>query len=679
MNWELSFLPDVGDRHTGKLAVKVPDTYKDIIKQVPGYAWSTMGKVSVVPRAWPAVLNLGTLATELKAHLAPDAEVLAWYKENAESFKQLRQLAGELGTGHKAEGLSYYPHQLAGATWLLADGEMSGRALLDQTGAGKTGTVIRALQEGKLTEKGPALVVCPESVMTTGWSQGLAFFAPELRTVEITGTAVQRRKKIEAIADGQFDVAIIGYSNLRTSTRFEAFPGQALRRCVKCGGPRLTMGKTDPAGNPLPDIYWHEDVQIREIGLGYRGVCRFEGCDWTGKTHLHPAQCMEEVGEHSLKYKKISELTPAQCQTHMMELNEIPWSVIIADECHRALNPKSQTTRSLWGIAKYAPSDPRRWGLTGTPVSTDYDQVWPILHFLDNDAWPGKSKWVDWHCTSGYNWAGFWEVTGLRPEREKEFRATFDAVTRRVLKEQVLDLPPKLRWGSLEERLTMSGEQLRVYKDMKEEMLAMVEEGAITASNVLVQARRLTMLASGTGYPIGDDGTMGLRAPSVKLSHLISMWNDGEWKGEQVALLFSSRKALRMMEQGLYEAGVLRPETTSIIAGDVSQSRRTEDINDFQAGIRKTVLLTYAAGGTGITLTAASTVIVVERDWSSILNLQGEDRFHRIGSERHNAIVYRDLVVENSNEIAQLARLDQNAETLESIVHDKDKLRALFS
>jgi hypothetical protein len=71
-------------------------------------------------------------------------------------------------------------------------------------------------------------------------------------------------------------------------------------------------------------------------------------------------------------------------------------------------------------------------------------------------------------------------------------------------------------------------------------------------------------------------------------------------------------------------------------------------------------------------------VIVFERNWSPILNAQGEDRFHRIGSERHNAIVYRDLVVENSNELVQLDRMEENAETLESLVHDKDRLRSIF-
>jgi SNF2 family DNA or RNA helicase len=479
------------------------------------------------------------------------------------------------------------------------------------------------------------LVICPESVMTTGWTQGLAKFAPELRTVEISGLPAKRKKTLQAVQDGEYDVAIIGYSLLRQYSRFEAFPGHALRRCIKCGGPRLTVGDIDPdTGKVIPTINPDTGKEIKEVSV-------------------------------------------ASCQAHVKELNAIPWSVIIADEAHRALNPRSQTTQALWGVAKHAPSEPRRWAATGTIISRRVDQAWPVLHFLDPDAWPTKSRWVDWYCDSGYNYAGFWEVRGLKPERETEFQATFSAVTRRVLKEQVLTLPPKLRWGSLQERLRMSGEQLRVYEEMRKEMLAMVDEGAITAQNVLVQASRLAMLASGTGYPL-PDGSLGLKLPSVKVDHLISMWKDGEWEGEQVALLFASRRALRMTEQALYEAKLITPTSVAIIAGDVPQNRRSLDINDFQAGKRDTVLLTYAAGGTGITLTAASTVIVFERNWSPILNAQGEDRFHRIGSERHNAIVYRDLVVENSNELVQLDRMEENAETLESLVHDKDRLRSIF-
>jgi SNF2 family DNA or RNA helicase len=682
---ELLFLPEsVGDRrNAGRLAVCHPPTFLDRIKAIPGFRWSTLGKVSTLPRGWPSVLALGTVSQTTGVPLAPDAEVKAWYKKSAEEWKTLRKLSATLGVGEKAEGLSYYPHQVAGSQWLLADTEMRGRILLDETGIGKTGTFIAAVQQGQLHKEGPILVVCPESVITTGWLRTLQTFGPELRFIKITGNATQRSKKLAQVRAGEFDVAILGYSNLRTSSRFEAAPGKSLRRCIACGGPRLTSGLTDENGKPIPDIEPGHELHLSEEGSQVvcdDTLCDYVGTLFTGEDADKKALAEGEAHTKETKGRTIREVTEAQCQVHMKDLNTIGWSVIIADEAHRALNHESQTAQALNGVGKYAPGEPRRWAATGTPISKQIDQAWVLLHFADPVSWPNgsRSKWVDWYCNAGYNWAGFWEVFGWKEERKDEFQATYTGITRRVLKEQVLkDLPPKLRGGSLEEHLTMGGEQLRVYNEMRDEMLALVDEGAITAKDVLVQAGRLSLLASGTGYPISDT-EIGIKPPSVKLERLIEMWKDGEWKGEQVAFLFTSRKALRMVEERIYAEGLATPMDLALICGGIPQKTRDLDIEDFQSGKRKTVLLTYAAGGTGITLTAASTVIVFERNWSSILNVQGEDRFHRIGSERHAAITYRDLVVANSNEIAQLARLDEKAEALESIVHDRDKLRALF-
>lgn len=688
---EISFLPEsVGDRrNAGRIAVNHPPTYLNRIQGIPGFRWSTLGKISTLPRGWPSVLALGTAANLAGATLAPDPEVKAWYREAAAQWKRLRESAALLGEGEKTEGLSYYPHQIAGAQWLLADTEMKGRILLDETGAGKTGTFIAAIQQGQLHKEGPILVVCPESVMNTGWYQGVQKFAPELRVIEIVGSAAQRSKKLALVRDGQFDIAILGYSNLRTSTRFEAAPGKALRRCIACGGPRLTSGLTDENGKPVPDIEPGHEMTLSDgdetHAVQFQAVCsspgcEFEGTDFNGEGSEEKAWAEAEAHTKETQGRTIREVTEAQCQTHIKDLNSIPWSVVIADEAHRALNHMSQTSQALNGVGKYVPSEPRRWAATGTPIANRIDQAWVLLHFVDPVAWPNgsRSKWVDWYCVAGYNWAGFWEVFGWKEDRKDEFQATYTAVSRRVLKEQVLkDLPPKLRGGSLEEHLVMGGEQLRVYNEMRDEMLALVDEGVITAKDVITKAGRLSMLASGTGYPISDT-EIGIREPSVKLNRLIEMWKDGEWKGEQVAFLFTSSKVLRMVEQKLYSEGLATPMDLAIIVGGVPQKTRDLDIADFQSGKRKTVLLTYAAGGTGITLTAASTVIVFERNWSLILNLQGEDRFHRIGSEKHSAITYRDLVVSNSNEIVQLERLVEKAENLESIVHDREKLRAIF-
>lgn len=459
--------------------------------------------------------------------------------------------------------------------------------------------------------------------METGWLAEINRWGPELEPVMIVGDVNKRRKLLAAVKEGQYKVAIIGLTNLKAHSRFEAFGNTALRKCEECGGPKVS------------------------------------GKDADGK--------------------EIKPVSVAQCQTHMKELNEIGWSVIVCDEIHRAMNTTAQVTQALWGVAHYAPSSPRRWGLTGTPVSKQADQVWPALHWIAPDCWPVKSTWVDYFCDTGYNEWGFWECKGLKPEREKEFQRTYQAVTRRVLQEQVLDLPPLLRWGTLERRVSMGTEQRKAYNSMRDEMLLMVDEGLITAANALTLSGRLTMLASGTGFPdpSNEPGArpqkMKLRTPSCKVDEILADFREGLFDGHQIGMMFESREALYMVRKALIEAKVATPADFAVIAGDVTPAMRTQYIQQFQAGNRRIATFTYAAGGTGITLTAADIVLAVQRSWNPIYNGQGIKRFHRVGSERHTSVTVLDYVTANTTEVKQLRRMHEDAVLLEQIVQDKTR------
>lgn len=72
-------------------------------------------------------------------------------------------------------------------------------------------------------------------------------------------------------------------------------------------------------------------------------------------------------------------------------LNELPWNVVIADEAHRAKDPKSKQTRALWAVghgARY------RWALTGTPTLNTPGDLWAIGRFYDPDTYTdSRHKW----------------------------------------------------------------------------------------------------------------------------------------------------------------------------------------------------------------------------------------------------------------------------------------------
>jgi SWI/SNF-related matrix-associated actin-dependent regulator 1 of chromatin subfamily A len=78
---------------------------------------------------------------------------------------------------------------------------------------------------------------------------------------------------------------------------------------------------------------------------------------------------------------------------------------------------------------------------------------------------------------------------------------------------------------------------------------------------------------------------------------------------------------------------------------------------------------TIGAGGVGITLTAASTVVFLDRAWSPSQNLQAEDRLHRIGQK--NAVQVIDIVAEGTIDSARNQKIKLKWEWLKQILEGK--------
>jgi SNF2 family DNA or RNA helicase len=648
--WEIS-----EGRYAGRMGVFVPPTYMARVQAIPGALYSKADTVWTLPKAYPAVLSLSVMAKETGLPIKPHPDLMAWVAQQAQHWQTLRDLSAKVDLkARKAEGDRLYPHQKDDAEWLAyGKGQLPipARLLLNETGTGKTISVIAGMRrlwipvgpgpDGEPVSTGkPVLIVAPQKTLKTAWLDDLAEFFPEAKSELIRGTPTQRRKVIERIAAGETQVGIIGWESLKTHTRFEAQPGHALKKCEACGG---------------------------------------------------PTQSPDEA------------VTEAKCQAHEKELNKIDWGLIVADEVHRAMNNASQTTLALWGLVKRAPNA-LRWGLTGTPVSRRVEQAWTLLHFADATAWPVKSAWIDYYAESGYNMAGFFETQGFKPNRLDEFQQTFAGVSRRRLKDEVLDLPPLLMGGELRRECFMAKEQATAYAQMRDEMVLRVKEGSLIAQNAMIAAGRLTMLASATGYPdpeaeekfqaVLDENTqrveqglppkdlppveMLLRMPSGKIDQVIEDLASGEFDGEQIALAFESRRLLRLWEAEFAKRHPELHEQLDVIAGDRTHALCDIAVQDFQAGTKRFVAYTYGAGGTGITLTAASTLMRVQRPWSPILWKQGLDRVHRIGSDRHQHVKVIDYVTAHTIEERQLTRHGENALVLESIVQDGPKLLALL-
>ena len=364
-----------------------------------------------------------------------------------------------------------------------------------------------------------------------------------------------------------------------------------------------------------------------------------------------------------------SRITPARCEVHKRELNEIDFKAVIADEIHRSKDPKSKQTRALWAATGDADI---RFALTGTPIANNVIDLWPILHWLEPREWPSKTKWIDRMIDTMINAFGGMMVLGVKPHMEQEFYAAINPRMRRMLKSKVLPWLPEV----ITERrdVEMGAKQAKAYKQMLEHMIVLLETGdSVVAANPLTQSLRLLQFASSYAEIEVDEAgqeSVTLSDPSCKVDALMDDIKNGDFGDDSVAVCAVSRQLIELLSAALTKAGIEH----GLITGAQDQDERQQSIDDFQSGRTKWILFTAQAGGVGVTLTAARRLVMLQRPWSLVDYKQALDRVHRIGSEIHDCVIITDYVTENTIEERVIQALDTKADNFEQIVRDKEQL-----
>jgi len=349
-------------------------------------------------------------------------------------------------------------------------------------------------------------------------------------------------------------------------------------------------------------------------------------------------------------------------EKELKELNRLGIRSVVADEAHRAKSPKAKQTRALWAIGKQAEY---RFALTGTPIANAPNDLWSIMHFVDPDEWPSKNSFIERYAQQSWNAFGFMDVVGIRGEMREELFKILDPRFLRRPKEIALSqlppkMPPETRWAQ------MGTKQAKAYKQLSEDMLAELDSGVLMATNPLTRLTRLLQFAAAYG-DINDDGQMRLQEPSCKIDALMDLVE--EVGDEQLVVFAESRQlielaAARMAGEDLQVAQ---------ITGAVSQADRDFNRKRFQGGDVQHLLVTLGAGGEGLTLTASSIAVFLQRSYSALKNAQAEDRLHRHGQERPVRII--DIITEDTCEEGVHRAYEEKKGRLQEVVRDKEMLR----
>ena len=311
-------------------------------------------------------------------------------------------------------------------------------------------------------------------------------------------------------------------------------------------------------------------------------------------------------------------------------------TLMAIDESTTIKNPKAKRTKNIIEMSKMAIY---RRILTGSPVTKNPLDLYSQCEFLNEELLDFTSYYA---FRNRYAEMKTLHIAGRSIQVVSHFKnleelsEQLKTFSYRVLKEDCLDLPPKIY---MKREIELSAEQKKVYKQMKEEALASLNGKQITTMTVLTQLMRLQQITC--GHFVADDGTTQ-EIKSNRLNELMDILDEVEGK----AIIWCHwQKDVQIIKQALIKE--YGPRSVVDYYGLTPQEKRQKNKDAFQNDSKVRYFVgTPQTGGYGLTLTAANTVIYYSNGYDLEKRIQSEDRAHRIGQKK--SVTYVDILAEET-------------------------------
>ncbi|WP_268800626.1 DEAD/DEAH box helicase [Pseudomonas huanghezhanensis] len=292
--------------------------------------------------------------------------------------------------------------------------------------------------------------------------------------------------------------------------------------------------------------------------------------------------------------------------------------VLILDEAQYIKNPKSKAAEAARALTAR-----QRLCLSGTPLENHLGELWSLFHFL-MPGWLGDSKEFNSNYRTPIEKLG-------NEDRLQHLNARIKPFLLRRTKEQVAtELPPKteiVHWVELNDAQRDVYETIRLAMDKK--VRDEISRKGVARSQIIILEALLKLRQVCCDLRLVKSlPTTGRFGSSAKLQSLMEMVEELLAEGRKI-LLFSQFTSMLSLIQAELEQ---RDIGYALLTG-ATKDRRTP-VQDFQSGKQSIFLISLKAGGTGLNLTAADTVIHYDPWWNPAAENQATDRAYRIGQEK---------------------------------------------
>ena len=328
--------------------------------------------------------------------------------------------------------------------------------------------------------------------------------------------------------------------------------------------------------------------------------------------------------------------------------------MIVCDEGHKIKNHQARASKALHRLSALARY---RLLLTGTLITNKPLDVFSQYKFTDISVF-GKSFYeFRSHFFDMVGFGGYTPV--LKKSREAELTERIHSIAYRITKAECLDLPP---YTDVVQKVDLEPSAQRLYRQLIRDCYAELAGGTVTVTNVLAQLTRLAQL---TGGFLKNDQGVYEQVSTAKMDALSELVDSAQEDGRKLVVITLHRPEIDAISRMLDQKGIRH----AIVHGGITGEERTKQVAAFQNDSGVTVFLgQIAAAGTGLTLTAATTMIFYSLDYNMSNYEQTRGRIHRISQNRRTTYIH--LAARNTVDEKVLKALNEKADLAKALVDD---------